>query len=151
MFEETKFMSIKDKELVLKAWETFLKKGMQEQHFTKRLYEHLISHCSLIAHFNRRGFYSHYFTSPSMTANFISQFDHDKGYRATEYGDDYWIRGEYRDINMAMCDVLEKYKEKIYDKLQTKEFKDDMAVVTGLMDKHGILNVEAVEGGYRFS
>ena len=29
--------------------------------------------------------------------------------------------------------------------------KEDMALVTGLMAKHGINSVEAVERGYRFS
>jgi len=138
MFTDSKFMSAKDKEKVLEAWETFLKYGLQEKHFTKRLYDHLTLRASFIAHYSQTGFYSYYFTSPEKATQFISQFDHDKNYLTTEYGDDYWVRGEYKKINLAMCDVMEKYKVGLYANCKGEEFKGDMAIVTGLMAKHGI-------------
>lgn len=45
MFTDVEFMTAREKELVLKSWRAFLKQGLQKQHFTKRLYEHLHLHC----------------------------------------------------------------------------------------------------------
>jgi hypothetical protein len=50
-FKDEKFMSAAEKRLVLNAWKTFLKHGCQKDHFTERLYDHLIYHCSFIAHY----------------------------------------------------------------------------------------------------
>ena len=151
MFTDTKFMTAKDKELTLKAWKTFLKYGLQRKNFTKRLYHHLTLHCSFIAHYDIHGFYSYYFTNPSKTAQFISQFDDDKGNRSVEYGDMGWLHGEYTDVNIAMCDVVEEYKADIYANCQNVEFKQDTATIVAIMAKHNLSNVLAVEGGYRFS
>jgi hypothetical protein len=50
-----------------------------------------------------------------------------------------------------MCEVADKYKADIYANCRSEDFKRDMATVTALMAKHGLNNVQAVEGGYRFS
>ena len=63
MFTDVQFMTAKEKGMVLKNWETFLKHGLKKQHFTKRLYEHLHLHCGFIAHYSRDGFYSTYLSN----------------------------------------------------------------------------------------
>lgn len=147
-FTDTQFMSANDKRLTLKAWKTFLKNGLQPQHFTKRLYHHLIQHCSFIAHYNLRGFYGYYFTNPSKTKAFIGQFDTGK---AVEYGGaGWWLQGDYEDINRAMCEAVEPYKANIYANCQSEDFKQDTTMIAAIMAKHSLDNVQAVKGGYRF-
>ena len=103
-FQDVEFMTAKEKELVLKQWITFLKYGCRWEHFTDRLYQHLIMHCAFIAHYNRHGFYDEYFTSVNGRRKFFAQFDLNQGGRSAEYGDILWrTRGDYEDINMAMC------------------------------------------------
>jgi len=69
--KDVKFMTAKEKEAVLKAWERFMRamaggKTAEElsRMFTEALYHHLIQHCSFIAHYNRAGFFQHYFEEP---------------------------------------------------------------------------------------
>jgi len=72
----------------------------------KSLYDHLIQHCSFIAHYNRGGFYAVYFEDPTNTQRFLDQFDRSKGCLSVEYGYAWWINDEdYRDINNAMVDA----------------------------------------------
>ena len=98
--KDVKFMSSAEKQKVLRQWELFLESGLIEQKFTRSLYNHLIQHCSFIAHYNPDGFYSVYFGEKRNTGRFIDQFT--SGISA-EYGMDYWLRGDYDDINPAMC------------------------------------------------
>ncbi len=152
MFTDAKFTSAKDKRLTLKAWITFLKRGLKRQHFTKRLYKHLIQHCSFIAHYNLNGFYSYYFTDPNRTKDFICQFDNDKGQNSIEIGTTYWLTSQdYSDINGAMCNALNEYKADIYANCQSDEFKNDTALVAHILSKHSLDTAQAVNGGYRFS
>ncbi len=74
-FRDVQFMSAAQKITVLRAWIRFLKRGLRFDQFTKALYDHLIQHCSFIAHYDRAGFYSHYFEFGDSTAFFLSQFD----------------------------------------------------------------------------
>lgn len=66
-FKDTKFMTAKEKQTVIRAWERFLKNGCKPNDFTKALYHHLINHCSFIAHYDLGGFYSTYFSEPEDT------------------------------------------------------------------------------------
>ena len=50
---DTKFMTADQKRVVLKQWEIFLRGGLKAGDFNKALYDHLIQHCSFIAHYNR--------------------------------------------------------------------------------------------------
>ncbi len=65
---DTEFMTAKDKALVLKQWERFLKNGLRQQDFSDRLYKHLSLHCMFIAHFDRYGFYATYCAPRSVAA-----------------------------------------------------------------------------------
>ena len=66
-FRDVRFMSARDKELVLKAWVRFLRNGLRFEDFSRRLYEHLHLHCSFIAHYDRVGFYRTYFENGEET------------------------------------------------------------------------------------
>lgn len=101
-FRDVKFMSAAQKTTALRAWIRFLKSGLQFEHFTNALYDHLIQHCSFIAHYNRAGFYSHYFHAGDSIVRFLSQFDSRGPCLSVEYGDRRWLSGDYADINLAM-------------------------------------------------
>ena len=119
--KSTKFMSAVEKEKALKDWQRFIESDFDKARFTKLLYNHLIQHCSFIAHYNQQGFYGTYFEDPERTTRFLQQFDKDHGCKSIEYGMDYWINNEdYRDINTAMVEAFEPYKAEIYPKLKQK-------------------------------
>lgn len=105
-FKDARFMTAAEKQRVLGQWVAFLRGGFDARHFMKSLYEHLIGHCSYIAHFSRQVFFETYFIDPSATQRFLDQFDRAKGCLSVEYGDAGWINNEdYRDINAAMVDA----------------------------------------------
>lgn len=118
-FTPAEFMAAEDKEKVLRAWEQFLEHDFSEKFFTDRLYEHLTLHCSFIAHFSKDGFYRDYFEDPEYTTKFIRQFDKNFGYVSAEYRMDYWIKGDFKDLNLAMCEEVSRRKKLLYAKLQT--------------------------------
>ncbi len=137
--KDTEFMTAKDKELTLKQWRTFIREGMQSKHFTKRIYDHLILHCSFIAHYNRWGFYSTYFEQPEDTIKFLGQFDPNGDHTSIEIGMAYWFTGsDYHDLNDAMCQVVGKYIRQ-YTNQKLKEAKTrDILTAKSLLAKHGI-------------
>jgi len=137
--KEVKFMTVKEKEMVLKQWKSFIKEGCKQKRFTTCLYHHLIQHCSFIAHYNRDGFYSTYFHNPEDEIRFFKQFDKDFGHLSIEYGGRYWLTNpDYNDINQAMCDTIEPYKTQLYAKNKVAEKERDLAFAASLLRKHGI-------------
>ena len=137
-FTSTKFMTAQEKRRVLEAWETFLKSGCRRESFTKALYEHLINHCFFIAHYDRGGFYQTYFANGEDTAHFLTQFDRSKGCVSVEYGMDYWLHGDYADINNAMVDVAAKYIPVLTQQALNRQKQADIARARALLAKHGI-------------
>ena len=110
-FTATKFMSVKDKITVFRAWRRFLKSGFNRKQFTMALYRHLTLHCSFIAHYDIDGFYAEYFSNPADTLKFIGQFDPDGGGFSVEYGSCLWLSGEHADLNEAMRQQMGEYKD----------------------------------------
>jgi hypothetical protein len=137
-FKDSEFMTVRDKELVLAQWRRFVERGFSFEHFTDRIYKQLSLHCSFIAHFDRRGFYSTYFENPEATLRFLRQFDGDHGFISAEYGSSWWIEGEYADINRAMCAVVESSKGRLYEELEQKVRGRDLAIASKLLAKHGM-------------
>ena len=139
---DSEFMSAKEKELVLRSWEIFLKHGCQRKHFTERLYDHLTSNCDFIAHYNTDGFYAHYFSDGDSTALFLSQFDERKGVfgdiRSIEYLSYSWLTHEYSDINRAMIQVAAKYIPALIEKAKESQKQADIAQATALLKKHNL-------------
>lgn len=74
-FSDSQFMSGREKQLVLKAWAGFLKRGLRFASFSDRLYRHLHLYCSFIAHYSWAGFYQTYLERGEEIALFLSQFD----------------------------------------------------------------------------
>ena len=106
MFKDVQFMTAKEKELVLRNWNTFLRHGLKKQHFNERLYEHLHLHCGYIANYDIHGFYSTYFEAGQDAERFFERFC---TYTAQNYG----ANGDYEDLNTAMRKVYDEYKEVI--------------------------------------
>jgi len=138
-FRDVRFMSAKDKQILLKQWETFIKYGMQQKHFTDRIYKHLTLHCSFIAHYSKSGFYNVYFTSPENTITFLEQFDPNGDHRSVEYGGTWWYTDQdFEDINEAMCKVVGKYINKYRRQKAEEARKRDIEQAKRLLYKHGI-------------
>ena len=105
----------------MKDWQRFIAADFSAARFTKRLYNHLIQHCSFIAHYNQGGFYDTYFEDPEDTLRFMKQFDRDSDCISIEYGMKHWLTAEdYSDINAAMVEAMEPYKAGIYPRLKQK-------------------------------
>lgn len=106
MFSNSKDMSADEKSTVYAAWIRFVNSGFKEVHFTKALYQHLILHCSFIAHYNRATFYDLYFRNEDMRDQFVNQFTTGKpcegflSYMWLWGGNDYCQ--QFYDINTAM-------------------------------------------------
>lgn len=143
---DAEFMSAAEKRKVLKHWEMFLKSGLEEKHFTKALYHHLIQHCSFIAHYDIHGFYATYFESGDDIRHFLSQFD-TRGNRipkSIEYGETYWICGgndicqQYYDINIEMCRIAWRYIPVLELNAKNAQRRADLTQAAALLKKHGI-------------
>jgi len=143
-FKDVKFMTVKEKELVLKQWNRFIKALTEDEvekipnRFTKRIYEHLHLHCSFIAHYGISGFYNTYFADPEDTVKFIRQFDRNHDCISVEYNATWWLHGDYADLNEALIDVVEQYKEKIYEKCNSEARENDIQEAKRLLTKHSI-------------
>ena len=137
-FRDVQFMSAAQKATILRAWVRFLKNGLQFEQFTKALYNHLIQHCSFIAHYERSGYYSHYFEAGDSTARFLSQFDSRGPCASVEYGGQYWLSGDYEDINRAMIAEGEAFIPSLLDTAHRRQEAADIATATALLAKHGI-------------
>lgn len=136
---DSKFMSAREKERVVKQWEAFLKNECARARFTKTLYTHLIMHCSFIAHYDINGFYDTYFTEGEDTARFLSQFDRSKGCRSVELGMTYWLTGEdYGDINSVMVNIAARYIPALTHAAQIQQRETDVKRAKALLAKHGI-------------
>jgi len=142
--KDAEFMTAREKEKVLKQWETFLKNGCRRDLFTKPLYHHLTRHCSFIAHYDIQGFYLTYFENGDDAIRFLSQFDRSKGCRSVEYGWDDWLQGgndaisQYYDINHAMVDIADKFRPELINKFRAKQKDKDLAAARRLRQKHGL-------------
>ena len=139
--QDSPFMSAGEKAKVLRQWETFLKSGLQWKHFTKALYDHLIQHCSFIAHYNQAQFYATYFEHGEGTARFLSQFDMTKAEacgvpKSVEYGMTYWATGDYADINREMIRIAGGYIPGLLGRASLVQEVEDIVCARALLRKH---------------
>src|SRR5712692_5431618 len=135
-FRDAKFMSAREKELVLKAWVRFVRNGLRFEDFTRRLYEHLHLHCQFIAHYDRAGFYRTFFENGEDTIRFLSQFDKRGECRSVEYGASWWLNGDYEDLNGAMIEEASRYIPSLLEQASAKA-KIDLAEAQRLAARHG--------------
>jgi len=145
IMKDTKFMPAAEKRKVIRQWTLFLKNGCSKDYFTKSLYEHLMQHCSFIAHYDRYGFYATYFEEPEDTITFLSQFDNRNGIpKSVEYGMIYWYTGsDYNDINAEMCRIASRYIPALIKKCQAEQKEKDITRAELLLAKHGLkANIE---------
>lgn len=142
-FVDVQYMTANDKRLVLRAWVRFLRHGLRFQDFSKRLYDHLIQHCSFIAHYNKAGFYGYYFDLGNKTVHFLGQFDernasHNGVPNSAEYHADYWGDGDYADINRAMVAAATPFIPGLIETAKAKQRAADLAEAARLLGKHGM-------------
>jgi len=137
-FQDVQFMSAAEKKTTLRAWVRFLKNGLRSQDFTKGLYHHLIQHCSFIAHYNRAGFYAHYFESGDSTVHFLSQFDPRGPCLSVEYGYRGWLSGDYSDLNLAMVSEAATFIPALLDAARRTQRTADIAAAATLLARHGV-------------
>ncbi len=145
-FTDTRFMPATEKRRVLAQWRRFLQELARNyaakdrcfRAFPESLYRHLIQHCSFIAHYNRYGFFRHYFDCGDDTLRFLRQFDRGANPtgQSTEYGDPYWLRGEYSDINEAMRDAAADYLSGIAALASENQKQADLAQARLLAERH---------------
>lgn len=143
-FTDSPFVSANEKHRVIKAWARFLKGGCRFSQFTQALYHHLTMRCSFSAHYNRPGFYDHYFSTPQRKRRFFSQFDEAQGCRSVELGVDWWLTGECDDLNRAMVRVAAGYLCCIYAQCDDEERQRDLELASALLSKHGVDTGQAV-------
>ncbi len=136
-FRDAPFLTAREKELTLKAWVRFLKRGLQFGDFSKRLYDHLHLHCQFIAHYDRAGFYRTYFEEGEDTLRFLSQFDGSGECRSVEYGSVFWRTGEYGDIAEAMIEEAAPHIPKLREAALAKAQEADLGEAKRLLAKHG--------------
>jgi hypothetical protein len=137
-FCDSEFLSVREKQLVLKAWVRFLKHGLRFADFTKRLYEHLHLYCSFIAHYDRAVFYATYFERGEDTASFLSQFDRRGECLSIEYGSNSWLQSEDADLKGAMVEEAAPYIPSLIEKALAKQREADLAEAQRLLAKHGL-------------
>lgn len=137
---DTQFMSAVQKSRVLKQWDIFLRSGCAKEKFTKQLYNHLIMHCSFIAHYDIHGFYATYFESGDDTVHFLSQFDDRNGMpKSIELGMTGWLtRDDFYDINCEMVRIAAKYILVLVKQAEAKQRRHDIHLAQLLLAKHGI-------------
>jgi hypothetical protein len=146
-FTDSPFMPASEKRRALTQWHRFLQtlarhfadRGRCLRAFPDALYTHLIQHCSFIAHYNRSGFFSHYFERGDDALRFLRQFDavgNPTG-ACTEYGGCWWLTGEYRDINEAMREALSPLLHGIEAAAGEDQRRDDIARAKLLAARHG--------------
>ena len=144
-FADVQYMTANDKRLVLKAWVRFLRHGLREKDFSHRLYNHLIQHCSFIAHYNKTGFYNYYFGLAYKVGYFLGQFDA-RNTRpgaavpgSTEIGGTtYWGDRDYADINRAMVLAGSPFIPTLIKMAEAKQKAADLAEAARLLAKHGM-------------
>ena len=117
-FTDTQFMPAAEKRQVQRRWTRFLgtlanhfgDKGRCFATFSQPLYRHLIQHCSFIAHYDRSGFFHTYFATSDGARRFVRQFDRrEPRWSWHQYSGNWWLRGEYADINEAMREVAAEF------------------------------------------
>ena len=135
-FKDVEFMTAKEKELVCRQWRTFVEGGFQRKHFTNRIYQHLSLHCSFIAHYDINGFYDVYFSNDRLnTLRFIEQFTTGK---SAEMGMDYWIGGDYADLNPAMMEIMQINADKLTTKLSNNIQTEELGYAQKIAGKYGM-------------
>jgi hypothetical protein len=101
-FSDEQAMTARQKWRVLHAWKRFIRSGFDASQFSNALYRFLTQHCALISHWNREGFWTHYFSDePDNFFRFINQFGGDR--HSAEYWGDWWQEGPVgADLKAAM-------------------------------------------------
>ena len=107
-FTPTKYSTNEDKQKFVKTFIRFVNSGFNPNIFTKGFYNRLSNCRNHIAHYNRQGFYSEWFSTPDRKANFLRVWmvqpiygDPDYTYSDVEVFLRNWLRNEYMNISQS--------------------------------------------------
>ena len=146
MFADEHFMSAAQKKKVLRAWSRFLKSGCAKTQFTEDLYNHLVQHCSFIAHFDRKDFYNFYFEQITTSLfRFFDQFDPEKPGISAEYGGTHWLskHNTGSDLNHAMREAGGPCLERLRQTFLETRRQRDIGVASSILATYGLAIVPA--------
>lgn len=116
--KDGKYCSAVDKLLIINAWDSFLKNGLKEGAFTRRLYSYLMNQFGFIAHYNREGFLNERFRDYCDIKDTFNQILNAERY----YFDD--ARTEYADLNRAVRDLTEKHCDAVLAVFKQKKIRE---------------------------
>ena len=135
-FKDSEFMSTEEKGRVIKNWERFIESGFERKYFTKRLYNHLIQHCSFIAHYDINGFKATYCHPKDFAGVFIRHFDREHRYfngiypcHEEPYRDTGYTKAE---IKREFCRIVEIHKDSTAAWARQKQKDERYAVYLNL-------------------
>lgn len=138
MYPETEFMTSAQQE---RAFKTFKKviDNRDSSLIDKNLYSHLHLHCSFIAHYNIHGFRETY-SGIEGFREFVEHFDLNNP--KTVNWRNWWIRGDYEELNTDMARFVTAKAPTIYAELDAKKRNAELALARALLQKHGV-SIEA--------
>lgn len=142
VFHYSDAMPAGKKAAVYKAWVRFLRYDFDQYYFAPALYQHLTLSCAFIAHYDRDGFYAHYFEQPGpQTLRFLQQFAPDlSGVPAEGLSGTYWLTAPgLRDLNEAMCRATEHHQERLRKRVLQESRARDIEEARRLLAQHGIM------------
>jgi hypothetical protein len=118
-FTPTKWDTAEDKAAFAKRFVRFVQSGFAAQHFTDKFYRRLSNTFGHIAHYDRGGFWSEFFTTTADKVRFLEQT-----LQWPCYGDPAWT---YSDVETALQawlrdeGILAKYRQKLAEETQAAE------------------------------
>jgi hypothetical protein len=118
-FTATKWETAQDKARFASQFQRFVQSDFAAQHFTDRFYRRLSMTFAHIAHYNRDGFWSEFFTTTADKVRFIEQT-----LQYPCYGDPAWT---YSDVERALQawlkdeGTLDRYRQKLAEETEAAE------------------------------
>jgi len=118
-FTPTRWDTAQDKAAFAKQFVRFVQSDFAAKHFTDKFYRRLSNTFGMIAHYNRGGFWSEFFTSTADTLRFLEQC-----LQHPCYGDPAWT---YSDVERALQawlredGTLDRYRRRVTEETETAE------------------------------
>jgi hypothetical protein len=115
----TKWDTAEDKVRFAKQFVRFVQSGFAEQHFTDRFYRRLCNTFGNIAHYNRGGFWSEFFTTTADKVRFLEQT-----LQYPCYGDPAWTYSDVERVLQAWLrtdGTLDRCRQRLTEEIEAAE------------------------------
>ena len=119
LFTPTQWETAKDKAAFVNRFVRFVESDFAEKHFTEKFYQRLSNTFGNIAHYNRGGFWSEFFTTTADKVRFLEMTFH---YPC--YGDPAWT---YSDVERALQawlqedGTLDRFRQRLAEETEAGE------------------------------